>query len=121
MLTNIGSFLPVLDLVIVLCLAIGGYLAIRSGYGKQTSEMQERAISALTAQIEAQKAQITSLEQKILRLERLLETVQETLSRRGLRIEINGEFITLIDEGTKRSNTVKIRMEPDASKKEEEP
>jgi hypothetical protein len=120
MLTNLGAFLPLLNLILVIGLAIGGAIAIRSGVGKETSGMQDRAIDAQTAQIAAQTAQIGALEQKIERLERMLETVQEVILRRGLRVEINGEYVTLIDEGNKRQSTVKIRVEPEPSKKEED-
>ena len=75
--------------------------------------MQAQAITAQTAQIASQTAQISALEKKIERLERMLETVQDILTRQyGLRVEVNGEYVTLVDEGTRQSRTVKIQLAP---------
>lgn len=113
MLSNLGVLLPLLNLILVIGLAIGGIIAIRSGVGQTTSGMQARALEAQTAQIAAQTAQIAALEAKIEGLERALATVQELLARQyGLHMEINGELVTLVDEGTNRARTVRIHLEP---------
>ena len=43
-------------------------------------------------------------------LNRVMLTVEYALKRRGLRIEISDEAITLIDEQSRANQTVQIRM-----------
>jgi len=50
------------------------------------------------------------LEKKIVHLNRVVLTIEYALKRRGLRIEVDDESITLIDEHTKAHQTMQIRV-----------
>lgn len=110
MLINLGAFLPILDLVLVIGLFIGGFFAIRTGFAGKTSEMQEKAIEAQNTQIDVLEKQIAACEKKVARLEGAFDSLAILLKRYALHIEINGETVTLIDEQSKRSQTVQIRI-----------
>ena len=110
MLPEFNALLPVMSIIITLCAVVGGAIAFRGNQGKGASEIQERAIDALQAQTEAQEKQIKMLEKKLMHLNRVMLTVEYALKRRGLRIEISDEAITLIDEQSRANQTVQIRM-----------
>lgn len=110
MLSNLATFLPILSLVLSVCLAIGGLIAFRQGYAKQAGEIEERVIGALKVLNTTQETQLVTCEKEIMRLKRVVATIQYALKRRGLRIEIDGDSITLIDEQSRQSRTVQIRM-----------
>lgn len=111
MLPNLSVLLPLFSLLISVCVGIGGYLAIRGNYTRTVGEVQDRVISALTAQNAVSKTQIASLEKEIVRMKRVVSTIQVALKRRGLEIEINGDSITLIDNQDRRAHTMQIRIE----------
>jgi hypothetical protein len=108
--TDILAFLPVLSLILSLAALAGGILAFRSGYSKQASEIQEKVIDALKTQNETQATQIVACEKEIGRLKQIVVTIQYALKRRGLRIEIDGNAITLIDEAVSKERTVQIQI-----------
>jgi hypothetical protein len=105
-----NALLPVLSIVLTLCMAVGTVMAFRGNTGKGLSEAQEKAITALTTQNEVQEKQIERLEKKLVHLNRVMLTVEYALKRRGLRIEIDDDAITLIDEKTRANQTTQIRI-----------
>lgn len=120
---SILQLLPYLSAVLAICITLGGLFAMRQGYTKQASEIQEQVIAALKTQNELQEAQIAAHEKEIARLKRVVATIQMALKRRGLRIEVNGSYITLVDEHAKQSRSVTIQMtdkyEPEEDKHQE--
>jgi len=104
--------------VIMLIATLIGAAAYRRSNTKQLREIQNQVIDTYKTQNEAQEKQIIACERSIARLERIIETLQQTFEKRGLHIEINGEVITLT-EGPKAS-IVQIRMkaEQDETTKE---
>lgn len=114
-----SNLVPILSLIISVAALIGGFVAYRSGYSKQASEIQQRVINALQAQNEAQEAQIETCEKELSRLKKVVTTIQYALKRRGLRIEINNDAITLIDEAVPRQEhmvQIQITDAPDDEK-----
>ena len=107
---NFAALLPYLSTFLALCITVGGLFAMRQGYSKQATEIQEKVIGALQAQNEAQETQIATCEKEIARLKRVVSTIQYALKRRGLRIEIDGDAITVVDEQSRQSRTVQIRL-----------
>ncbi len=108
---ELSSLLSAAAIFITVIGAIGVVLAFRGNTGKGLSEVQEKAISALTSQTETQEQQIKALEKKVIHLNRVVLTIGYALKRRGLRIEIDDESITLIDEHTKAQATHKKRAD----------
>ncbi len=107
---ELSSLLSAAAIFITVIGAIGVVLAFRGNTGKGLSEVQEKAISALTSQTETQEQQIKALEKKVIHLNRVVLTIGYALKRRGLRIEVDDEAITLIDEHTKAHQTMQIRV-----------
>ncbi len=108
--SELSTLLPIVSIVITLCALIGAVVVYRGNSGKGLSEVQEKAISALTSQTETQEQQIKALEKKVIHLNRVVLTIGYALKRRGLRIEVDDEAITLIDEHTKAHQTMQIRV-----------
>lgn len=110
MLTDIS---PSLSIMITLLVAFGSIAFVIAFVGNKNrglSEVQNSTITAQQAQIDTQEKQIKALEKKIVHLNRIMLTVEYALKRRGLRIEIDDEAITLIDERSRSNQTVQIRM-----------
>ncbi len=113
---DFGPFSPLLTLFITLCAAMGPIALVINWIGNRSkglSEVQNSTVTALEAQVRAQDAQIKAFETKLNRFERILRTIQDTLrKRRRLRLEINDEYVTLIDERTSAEITVPIHTGP---------
>lgn len=109
-----NQFLPVFSIALSFCVIIGGWVAFRQGFGKQSSEIQDQTINALKTRVETLEGQVESDAKELTRLRQILETVRKALRRRGLHIEIEGEFVTLVDVDSGQARTT--RIQPDASK-----
>lgn len=116
---NVFTFAPTVLAFLALCGVIGGFIAVKAGYFQQSGAAQAQAIAALQAQIEAQTAQIATLKESLRHLKQVVITIQRLEEKRGVAIDINGEFVTLIDDGDRRERTLRIRIEPEPSKDEE--
>jgi hypothetical protein len=110
---NILEFAPLILAFLALCGVIGGFFAMKTGYFQQSGAAQGRAIDAQTAQIESLEAQIVTLKESLRHLKQVVITIQRLEEKRGVAIDINGEFVTLIDDGDKRERTLRIRIEPE--------
>lgn len=116
---NITALLPILNtiaIVIGLGLTLGAFVyALRGGYSQEARGIQKQVIEALTVQNEAQGRQIAAYEKEIARQRRILDTIKTLvpLKRRGLHIEINGETVTLVDDRSGRTHTVRIQTDDD--------
>jgi hypothetical protein len=119
MFTDLTTFLSVLSVVLTICVAIGGFFALRHGYSQTTTDVQAKVIDALKAQNESQELQIATCEKEIARLKRVVATIQLALKRRGLQIEISGDEITIVDKQGNRTHTVQIKMADDADDKQQ--
>lgn len=102
---DLNAFLPTLSIVLSVCLLIGGFIAFRSGYFRQSSEIQEQTIDALKTRLETLEGQAESDARELARLRQLINTIRHALKRRGLHIEIEGEYVTIIDADGQRSST----------------
>jgi len=105
-----SEFLTFVPIIISLGLLVGGFIAFRQGYKQQMGVIEERVIDALKALNEAQERQIATCEKEIVRLKRVMNTIQIALKRRGLTIEINGDSITLIDNQGVSTRTMQINI-----------
>ncbi len=108
----LNVFLPVFSIVISLAIVVGGFVAFRQGFFKQSSEIQGQTIDALKIRVETLESQVESDEKELDRLRQLISTIRHALARRGLRIEIQGTFVTLIDDGGGASTSPASRPQP---------
>lgn len=102
---NINDILPWLSLFFTACIGVGGFVAYRFSYNKTSGEIQERVISALKAETETLRSQVEGCEKEISRLKGIIETVQEALSKEGIRITIDGEMVMIQDDHQKKAYT----------------
>lgn len=118
---DLATLLPLLSLIIATGAAVGVVVAFLGNKNRGLSEVQSSTITALQAQNEAQEHQIKMLEKKIVRLNRIVLTIEYALKRRGLRIEIDDEAITLVDERSGRAGTsMQIRLMENITDKDEQ-
>src|SRR5258706_8137566 len=111
------SALP--GLVLMLLAAALGVVAYRHNNTKQLREIQTQVIATYQAQSAAQSAQnemqgrdITALQEEVVRLKRIVRAIQRLEIKRGATIEINGEYVTLIEKTrADRMRTIQIRIE----------
>jgi hypothetical protein len=117
---DFSSILPLLSIIIAIGAAVGVVIAFLGNRNKGLSELDAKTISSLQATIasleaqdKAREKQVAVLEKKVAQHERVLHTVQDMLrKRRRLRLEINDQYVTLIDERTGAEITVPIHTGP---------
>ena|SRR6266436_3847714 len=121
---NLNQFLPVLDLVLFICLAVGGFFAMKAGYFQQAGRAQEQALDAMDKQIQSQELQLKTCSKRIARLEqeRAWERawMRKEMEKRGMTIEFGGETITIVEQGGRRVSTVEIHLDEDKPEEKEE-
>ena len=108
------------NLIFLVMGVIGGYIVLRSTMSQAAQKLQTVLVNTLKEQNDIQEKQIATLEKKVLRQDRTILTIQYALrKRRRLRLEINGDAITLIDERTSSEITVPIRLTGSLEKEED--
>lgn len=103
--TNPTNLLPILSIIISAMVIVGGFWAFRQGFFKQSAEIQEQTINALKTRLDTLEKQAESDAKEIARLRQLISTIRHALKRRGLHIEIEGDYVTLIDAEGQRMST----------------
>lgn len=104
------DFLPYIGAVIASGITLGMlFFAARWGYSKQAGAMQEKTLDAQKGRIESLEAQAELDQKELTRLREEKQATRHVLKRRGLRIEIVDDFITLIDRRAKRSYTMSMQ------------
>jgi len=104
------DFLNYISIILTLGGIIGGIFAVRKGYFQESGAIQNQTISALKTRVETLESQAESDAKELSRLRQLIVTIRHALKRRGLHIEIDGEFVTLIDADGNQSEAHKYRQ-----------
>ena len=98
-LTGIGNFL------IGILLLVGGYMAIRSGKHQkageiqdQTTNAQDKAITALKVELETLQSRFDTLERENARLHQTINLIKSGLSKRGYKITIDGDMVEITNQ-----------------------
>src|SRR2546423_10534828 len=91
-----------LPYVVPLCVTVAGLRAYRHMYGKETVQLQERVTTVLKAENETLENRVRMLEKETGRQKLITSTIRAALKRRGLHIEINGEYISITDVGSRK-------------------
>lgn len=94
------------SVVLTVGILIGGIIAVRSGYFRVNNQVQQQTIDALKTRLDTLEKQAESDTKELGRLRQIIATIRHALKRRGLIIEIEGEFVTLIDADGARSTQV---------------
>lgn len=98
------GILPVAGGFFALVMTIGSIIAFRQSYSKQVIAMKNEMISTL-------QAEITALKKEQERQKRQIVTMRYAFKEQGIRIKINGEFITLTNTYTGRKKILPIQEE----------
>lgn len=108
------DILSVLNLVLCIGLAIGGWSAFRHGFARTANEVQERVINALESEINAFKNRLDELEKENARLVQVISTIRTALRKRGLYVTIDSELVSIRDRSGKLTQATRIHeVEPD--------
>lgn len=89
--------LSLLNLLITVCLVIGGIAAYRHGFTRTANEVQERVIHALQSEIQSLHDRIEALERENTRLNYIITTMCSALKQRGLHVTIDGDIVSIQD------------------------
>lgn len=107
---NPSTFLPIFSIIISIFVVVGGWIAFRQGFFKQSSEIQGQTIDALKVRVETLESQAESDAKEIKRLRQIINTVRYALKRKGMLIEIDGDYVTLVESDGQSKST---RMQDD--------
>ena len=101
--------LTILNLILCIGLAIGGWAAFRHGFTRTANEVQERVINALESEINALKDRLEELEKENARLTQVIATIRTALRRRGVFITIDSEMVIIRDRSGRTTQATRIR------------
>lgn len=107
-----NTILSILNLVLCLGLALGGFAAFRHGLTRTANEVQERVIHALESEINSLKDRLSELEKENVRLTHLIATMRHALKRRGLFVTIDGDLVSIRDRAGKLTQAARIQGGP---------
>jgi len=107
-----GSLLGIISIVISIFVVIGGFAAYRSGFFKQSSEIQNKTIDALQARVGTLEKEREDDAKEIKRLRTIINTVRYALKRKGMLIEIDGDYVTLVENGQSKSTRMRPPDDP---------
>jgi hypothetical protein len=102
---NLSDFLPILNIVLLIGLAIGGILAYKKGYSQETRKIQDGVIGALKDEVAVLRRKVDDLEKERSTQDRVIATIRYALKQSGTRVTISGDFVTLQDSSGKRQTT----------------
>lgn len=104
---NLQDFLPYLNLVLMVCVVIGGVFAWKKGYSQEAGAIQESVIEALKEEVAAVRRKVDDLERERATQDRVIATIRYVLKQYNLRVTISGDVVTINDtSGKSRSMRV---------------
>ena len=111
---SLYNITSIISTILIIATIIGGFLAMRSGLSKATSELaknasdyQAQAISALQAEIALLRAKYEDIHHENLKLQGTIATICEALKARGIAISIDGSMVNIHDQAG--STTARIQ------------
>lgn len=107
--TTLTGWLTVLNLVVLICGAIGGILVVRSSHATALQQVEERIRQALHDENELLQSQVKRLEAEVRLMKSQMKLLTDTLKRtRNLDIEVDDATV-IIREG---NQTVVAHLPP---------
>lgn len=107
--TDLSGWLTIVNLIVLVAGTFGGILAFRAGMANAERAVQDRVISALKEEREVLNRKILEMERDHDRQNSIISTIRYALMQRGLKIVIEGEFVTLSEAGGKSSKITRIQ------------
>ena len=93
--------------VILISAIIGGIYMVKSGLGKQTSEAQTSALTAMQTELTLLRGRVADAEKENTRLNTIVDTITASLEEMGMVVTIRGKMI-LIKDNKGSSTTINI-------------
>lgn len=101
------DFLPFLNIVLVVCLTVGGLFAFRNGRQTQLAKLQKDTNDTLQQRISALEGKIADFEKENAVQRHIIDTITSALKQRGVLITIDGDLVTITDQNTGVSSSRK--------------
>lgn len=98
------TFPYLINILLVICVTVGGFFAFRNGKQTQLAKFQSDTITALKERISTLEGKITDVEKENVIQRHVLETITSALKQRGLIITVDGDLVTITDQKTGTSS-----------------
>jgi hypothetical protein len=105
---SMQDFLPYLNIVLMVCLAIGGFFAWKKGYSQESGAIQESVIVALKEEVAAVRRKVDDLEKERATQDRVIATIRYVLKQYNLRVTIQGDVVT-INDNVGKSKSMRVQ------------
>lgn len=107
--TDYVNALFAFNVVLGVCVLIGGFLAVRNGKRAELVKFQRETIEALQQRIETLEGKISDFEKENVIQRHIIDTITLALKKRGMVITIDGDMVTIEDKSgssTHRKRTI---------------
>ena len=115
--TFFSSLLPYVSTVLAICVTIGGLWAVKQSssrqaieLSKQAGEIQDRVISTQKIENESLEKRVADCEKEIEHLKGMIETTADLLKQKGFTLVIEGDTVTLEEDG--KVSSIRKRPRP---------
>ena len=110
---------PLLDILMTLGVIAAAVYMFRRGWSKETAETQRRLIEALEKEVALLRREVENLKNERSTQDRTISTIRYALKQYGMKIIINGDFVTVHD-GAGTSKVTRIHQPPKTVASEED-
>lgn len=117
---DFASLLNPIWIVLMLCVLIGGFFAVRNGRQTSLAKFQEDTNKALKDRIAVLESKIADFEKENVIQRHVMETITSALKQRGMIITVDGDMVTIQDR-TGTSTHRKRSAPPAAGTAKKEP
>src|SRR5437879_13370466 len=93
--TLLSNFLPYLDMVLFICLTIGGFFALRNGRQTQLAKFQEDTNKALKDRIDVLEGQIEDMKTQAIKQQHIIDTITSALRKQGMIVTVDGDLVPI--------------------------
>lgn len=107
----VQDYLPLLNIVLLVGLFVGGAIAWRRGYRQETNAIQESTIEALKEEVASLRRKVDDLERERSTQDQVIATIRYLLKQYGLRVTISGDVVT-VNDSLGKSKITRIQKIP---------
>lgn len=107
----VQDYLPLLNIVLLAGLTLGGILAVKKGFFQEAGQIQESVIDALKEEVASLRRKVDDLEKERSTQDQVIATIRYLLKQYGLRITIAGDVVT-VNDASGKSKITRIQKLP---------
>lgn len=108
------SLLSISSIILSILTVVGGFFALRLGYTSSADAIQKRLLDAFKTENEMLTTRVERCEEETDNLRHIIETIQESLKKRGIIVVIDGDLVTITD--AQGSHSMRRKPAPRARK-----